>query len=236
MTKEANNTQIENKITDRILFDKCQARKLALISKEEFEIWLKDNIVVKPYIGIELKYATADIVNLVFSSNYNLGTNDVADIFNGKDVEYDMYDIMQGYDITKLIFILPRYIDICIGNEYKNAETYDLVHESGLFNYVLSYCEKDYIDFNKKIDRITGIEYLPMMSIISQTVGTLPTQAKLLEVINTIDNSQDTLDKVTKFNEMNDPLMTEISNVVKMDAVKDAMKKGKKATTNKKKK
>ena len=201
------------KFTD--LHDKMAQVKNGLISKEDFIKWLDENVVVKPYIGIAEKYA----IITTFVSDYNIEINN-----NNKYME-DIKYIFIMYEINQLFSLLFKYIDVYVLAKDRLCENYDLVFESGLYDYLIDKCGKDYKDLVFRCDRVSGIANINIVETLTTTFTKAPS-VEDIEKVQNIFNSMDTdkLEIIKAIQEYNNPYIVEIINKAKQTAINETFK------------
>ena len=100
-----------------------------------------------------------------------------------KDISVPSVFVSIGFDIAMLFDCLLAYTNINVDNiadEDKIYENYDIIYESGLGDYILSYCKADYKRICKMLDRALSMEHI----------------SSLLTSLDAIDS--DALEDVTK--------------------------------------
>lgn len=93
-------------------------------------------------------------------------------------------------------------IDSTIPQEWKTYELYDMFHMSGLVDYILQYCRKDYERLVALVDRTVSFEHL----------------TQLIDVVRKLDNKElkQTLAEFRALQEDMDPnLIRDISDIVR---------------------
>lgn len=192
------------KFTD--LHDKLVAYNTKLINKEQLEKWLDENIEVKKYISLSTKYAIIS----VFVDNFNVSIGDKID--SGDDMDY----LYMTYDINLMFSLLFQYIDIPVVSKYRTIDNYDLIIESGFYDYLLDRCGKDYKILVEKCDRITGINNLIIVKELTNIFGNPPSVDDIERIKDLINNEID-IDKlniIKAIEEYNNPNLKKIIDKV----------------------
>lgn len=189
--------------------------------------WVKENMTINKYIPLIDKYADAKIISKVIL--------DIAEDTNYKD-NFETNFIYMKYDIYSTMTILSRYINVEITDEEKTVTNYDKIFSSGLFDIVMEYCEKDFNRFVEIVDRIVGIDDLSIYRELGKALNSdayfdrLEKSKKILNGINL--KKYETLKEI---NSLNNPLIKEVSDILKVSAAKEALEKQQDAVKNGKK-
>ena len=80
-----------------------------------------------------------------------------------KDYSIPSVFVAVGFDIAILFDCLLAYTNIdvdSIDESDKIYENYDLIHQSGLADYIINFCEKDYNRLVRMVDRALSIEHV----------------------------------------------------------------------------
>lgn len=189
--------------------------------------WVKENMTINKYIPLIDKYADAKIISKVIL--------DIAENVNYKD-NFETNFIYMKYDIYSTMTIFSRYINIEIKDEEKTVTNYDRIFSSGLFDIVMEYCEKDFNRFVEIIDRIVGIDDLSIYRELGKALNSdayFDRLEKSKKILNGISLKK--YETLKEINNLNNPLIKEVSNILKASAVKEALEKQQDAVKNGKK-
>lgn len=188
------------KFTD--LHDKMAQCVNGLISKESFYSWLDENIKVKSYLSIVVKYATISI----FSEKV---TQEINDYLEKKEATGYIY---MTYDINLVFELLFKYIDMVVISKNRTIENYDLVMQSGLYEYIISKCGKDYEDLVKKCDRASNIDTMGIIRELSNIFVNPPSVEDIEKIKDIINNDIDKekLQILKAVEEYNNPTLKKI--------------------------
>lgn len=198
------------KFTD--LHDKLVQCNTGLISKEQLTSWLDENVKVKKYISLSTKYAIIS----VFVNNINTIVDDI-------NIEEDLDYLYMTYDINLMFGLLFQYIDIPVISKYRSIENYDLVMESGLYDYLMDKCEKDYRVMVEKCDRLTGINNLSITRELSNIFGNPPSVEDIERIKDLINNEIDVekLNIIKAIEEYNNPTLKKIIDRAERESVRE---------------
>lgn len=205
------------KFTD--LHDKMAQCVNGLVSKDDFYSWLDENIKVKQYLSIANKYA---IISM-FSDKVNQEINDYLDKNNATGYIY------MTYDINMMFELLFKYIDMVVLSKNRTIENYDLVMQSGLYDYIISKCGKDYDDLVKKCDRASNIDTMGIIREISNMFVNPPSVEDIEKIKDIINNDIDKekLEVLKAIEEYNNPTLKKIvDNISKETNSKEPPKNG----------
>lgn len=189
--------------------------------------WVKENMTINKYIPLIDKYADAKIISKVIL--------DIAEDTNYKD-NFETNFIYMKYDIYSTMTIFSRYINIEITDEEKTVTNYDRIFSSGLFDIVMEYCEKDFNRFVEIIDRIVGIDDLSIYRELGKALNSdayFDRLEKSKKILNGISLKK--YETLKEINNLNNPLIKEVSDILKASAVKEALEKQQDAVKNGKK-
>lgn len=189
--------------------------------------WVKENMTINKYIPLIDKYADAKIISKVIL--------DIAEDTNYKD-NFETNFIYMKYDIYSTMTIFSRYINIEITDEEKTVTNYDRIFSSGLFDIVMEYCEKDFNRFVEIIDRIVGIDDLSIYRELGKALNSdayFDRLEKSKKILNGISLKK--YETLKEINSLNNPLIKEVSDILKASAVKEALEKQQDAVKNGKK-
>lgn len=189
--------------------------------------WVKENMTINKYIPLIDKYADAKIISKVIL--------DIAEDTNYKD-NFETNFIYMKYDIYSTMTIFSRYINIEITDEEKTVTNYDRIFSSGLFDIVMEYCEKDFNRFVEIIDRIVGIDDLSIYRELGKALNSdayFDRLEKSKKILNGISLKK--YETLKEINNLNNPLIKEVSDILRASAVKEALEKQQDAVKNGKK-
>lgn len=186
---------------------------------------LLDTLNLRFYVPIETKMAVADIVTMLISNKANLAsTTEFEAIFGDKLEEVVVLDIIREYELIKFAFTMAQYVGVCISNENCDSLTYDLIHEIGLYNYILDKSKGDLTKFENIIDDMSGIRYYALTYSIQSLVVDIPTQEKLNEFKKTIESiDKDKIKNMQDIMNFNNPMLGEISKAIDTNVIEQIM-------------
>ena len=213
---------------DKAFIANCKKVKKSTMSLKE----LVDTLKFRFYIPLSTKVAVADLVDIVLTS----GNSESIDILDEilKDLgetitQKSKTDIIKEYELTKFMFVVSQYIGTQIGNENCTEEVYDLLHEIGLVDYILDNANRDWDKFNEIVDNVTGIKYYALTESIMNLFNDIPTQDKLKEFTNTVENiDPEKINNLRQVLDFNDPMTSQVVEAMKITALEEAMNKGEK--------
>ena len=198
------------------LHDKMYQRKTNLISKQDFYEWLDSNIEIKKYIPVTKKYAIASISSRkVFSK------------MEGLDISTDLDFIFLQYELEKLFTVITSYTGLKIDSKSHSPENYDLIYESGFYEYLSDNTGKDLNTFEDVCDRVSGVNTLSIMQQFVTFIGKQPSvedMEKIKDIINN-DIDKDKLQILQTVQEYNNPMMKSVIDSVKKEEIIKVMEK-----------
>lgn len=183
------------------LHDKMIQVTTKLISRNDFYAWLDENILPKAYIPIKIKYSIIS----------NISEKVMADISFISEENRDIKEFYMNYDINSTIIILLSYTDIEYKKNNLTSENYDLMHNSGFYNYMMRFCKRDYIEFKNKCDLANGIESIRVWYDLNKNLMNLPSAKDFDKSLNKVKKMfndpdfDDTLNNLLKIEMMNNP-------------------------------
>lgn len=197
------------------LHDKLAQRKMGLITKENLYSWLDENMEVTSYLPITKKYAICKLFSDKFQEQ----------VKNNEDQDQDYIYLL--YDLNCLFTLLFSYTDMIVISKHRTLVNYDLIIESGLYDYILSFCKEDYLRLVEKCDRVTGIDNLSTFMYFSTAIGKQPSVEEFERIKDIVNNEldKDKLDIIKVLQEYNNPMMKKIIDNVSKDAVIEVMGK-----------
>ena len=205
----------------------CKKVKKGTMSLKE----LIDTLKFRFYIPLSTKVAVADLVDIVLNSGNSESVDMLDEILKdlGETItQKSKTDIVKEYELTKFMFIVSQYIGVQISNENCTEEVYDLLHEIGIVDHILDNANRDWDKFNEIIDNITGIKYYALTENIMNLFNDIPTQDKLKEFTNTVENiDPEKINNLRQILDFNDPLTGQVVEAMKITAFEEAMNKDK---------
>jgi hypothetical protein len=195
------------------LHDKMAQRVNGLISKEDFYMWLNENMETQPYLSIVKKYA----VSQAFSENLTKSLD--------KDIDEIGLDFFYlTYDLNQMFALLFAYTDIVVTSKHRTIANYDLVMQSGLYDYILSCCKDDYKTLVEKCDRVSGIDSLFLVNSVLKNLRqpSVEEWEQIRDIINN-DIDKEKFEIIRDIQEFNDPTMKVIRKSIKEKSAKEAM-------------
>ena len=142
------------------------------------------------------------------------------------DEEIMPYTASILYEIALVFDCLLGYVvnlDADIDNLYKDASFYDILQLSGIIDYILSFCEKDYESLRKMADRMISFDNLKELSknielTSPEQINELTEEFKRFRT----DTSPEVLKRIGQIMASNDPLLNNIKNNIEGEAFKAA--------------
>lgn len=197
------------------LHDKMFQVTSGLISKESFFEWLDENIDIDVYIPVATKYAIAS----VFSKEIFSG-------MSGMDIAEDIDYIFLKYETERLFNSLFSYIKIKVSKSNKTFDNYDLVFKSGLYDYIMKFCESDYKRFLDIFDRVSGINTLTIMNQFVTFIGKQPNVEDMERIRDIINDEIDTnkMEILKAVQEYNSPVMKQVVQGLSTESLKEVIK------------
>lgn len=210
---------------DKDFINNCKKVQKGKLTLEQ----LIDTLKCRFYVPIEVKMAVADIVTMLISNKTNTVTIEGFEEMFGAPVEpISIKDVLQDYELVKFMFIISQYIGVSISVENCDPKIYDLLHEVGLYNYILDKASKDLEKFENIVDDMSGLRYYALASAVEALVTDLPTQNKLQEfkqVVESID--EDKIKNMQNIINFNNPLLGEVAKTLDSTVVEEITKKNK---------
>ncbi len=180
----------------------------------DFKLYLQRNISVKPYVSISKKCAYVDIAAM----NLSHILQEMID-----DKVSSLADMCMYIEMEKLFTGLFMYINVNFNTDYQTYVEYDLIMESGLFEYVMKYAEKDYERFTHDVDIAVGIHDMSIIEAIKQHLH-IPTEEEVNAMTESLKNIDDTkMDKILRISDMNNPTLASFVDGVRKQAAQDAI-------------
>lgn len=175
---------------------------------------LLNSIIVKSYMPIQEKVVA--LVRMLMD--------------NEREIDVESSFFTAGLELACCFDGLLAYtnIDPEVDISIKNYENYDIIYQSGLADYILQYCEKDYERLVKMMERTLSFENLREMinSLSSMDSG------MLREVVNALkgvkkDLDSETIKNIADIMRLDDPLLTQIKETIVDSALQDLEQKEK---------
>lgn len=169
------------------------------------------NLVIRTYLPIQEK--TIALVRMVIDSD--------------KDIDVGAEFFTSGLELACCFDGLLSYVNIEpeVNLETKNYENYDLIYQSGLADYILEYCGKDYERLVRMLERTLSYENLLELTESMKQMDT----GSLRELTNEIKNATKEADpelvkNLADIMRMNDPNLYELKTMVEAQAADEAQK------------
>lgn len=202
------------------LKEKMDSVKNEQLSKVDFYKWLDENIKVEKYLSLSQKYSIIKLFVINFQYKY------IDKLMSGElDIGAE-YFYMQ-YDIETLFELLIPYIDVEVKKEYKNIDNYDLIFISGLYDYIVSKCNSDYLLLKEKCDTVIGIKDLTVINKLSEFVEKNINISEFNEFMVKFDsimkkkNVRENLKFINNINMFNDPNISKMIDIIQDESVKE---------------
>ena len=216
---------------DKAFIANCRKVKKGTMSLKE----LIDTLKLRFYIPLSVKMAIADLVHLLISNKTDPILNDKMETFFGTKFQPPtVQEILKDYETIKFAFMISQYIGVQISVENSEDAIYDLIHEIGLYNYIVENSKGDIEKFESLIDDTTGIRYYALTSSINNLFNDIPTQEKLNEfkaVLEGLDENK--LKQINNVASFNDPMLKEVTKALSTNAIEEAMQKTEKVEKSK---
>lgn len=189
----------------------------AFIKNSEDEATIKayndmlQKLVVRAYLPMQEKVIA--LVRMIMDSD--------------KDIDVPETFFTAGLEIACCFDGLLSYVNIDpeVNLEIKNYENYDLIYQSGLADYILEYCGKDYERLVRMMERTLSYQNLTelIQSIREINVGGLS------EATEKIRNLKDEIDpevikNIADIARMNDPALNNLKDTIDKEAIDKAFK------------
>lgn len=202
------------KITD--IMDKYKQRDLGLLSDEQLEKQLNDELVIHTYISLSRKCAYLHNLNEKFASQIETYLKD------DSDVEL----IYMLYEITVLFDVVFQYVNIEMTAKQKSVEVYDFCMNSGFYKYLTDRIGDDANKFVDMFEKTSGITNLNISIMIRNAVNSNITGADIAELKSVIKGiTPKKLGMMNEFMAYNNPAMNNMLDNIKKVAMEDADKK-----------
>lgn len=187
-------------------------------STDELSAYINDNLIVQTYLPIGKKYAMLDI----FADSFSYTISDLME-----DDASSLSDLLMEYEMKKMFDILFRYTNTEFDYAYYNSMEYDLIMQTGLYDYILAYCKNDYDKICLDLDVVTGIRDISILDLFNKKLN-IPSVEDIKQMKNIVDDLDDEkINKLVKIADMNSPLNSAIADVIKADTYSDVIKQAK---------
>ena len=167
------------------------------------------NLVIRAYLPMQEKVVA--LVRMVMDSD--------------KDIDVPEAFFTAGLEIACCFDGLLSYVNIEpeVNPDIKSYENYDLIYQSGLADYILEYCGKDYERLVRMMERTLSYENL---TDLVQSMREMDT-GSLRELVNTLRNIKDEIDpevikNIADIARMNDPALNDLKDTIDNEAVDKA--------------
>ena len=167
------------------------------------------NLVIRAYLPMQEKVVA--LVRMVMDSD--------------KDIDVPEAFFTAGLEIACCFDGLLSYVNIEpeVNPDIKSYENYDLIYQSGLADYILEYCGKDYERLVRMMERTLSYENL---TDLVQSMREMDT-GSLRELVNTLRNMKDEIDpevikNIADIARMNDPALNDLKDTIDNEAVDKA--------------
>lgn len=167
------------------------------------------NLVIRAYLPMQEKVVA--LVRMVMDSD--------------KDIDVPEAFFTAGLEIACCFDGLLSYVNIEpeVNPDIKSYENYDLIYQSGLADYILEYCGKDYERLVRMMERTLSYENL---TDLVQSMREMDT-GSLRELVNTLRNMKDEVDpevikNIADIARMNDPALNDLKDTIDNEAVDKA--------------
>ena len=167
------------------------------------------NLVIRAYLPMQEKVVA--LVRMVMDSD--------------KDIDVPEAFFTAGLEIACCFDGLLSYVNIEpeVNPDIKSYENYDLIYQSGLADYILEYCGKDYERLVRMMERTLSYENL---TDLVQSMREMDT-GSLRELVNNLRNMKDEIDpevikNIADIARMNDPALNDLKDTIDNEAVDKA--------------
>lgn len=165
------------------------------------------------YADLEIKLAYSSLVK----SSLDIAISEYAEDILGFD------RAIKHYEMVKTAYLLDVYLGTNIILDIDDEKVYDLIQKSGLIVYLTKFTKGDYYDFEKFMDRFSGIENIALIYEIRTLTNSLPTMQDLSEATKSLNSftSEDikNLGNIVKYN---DPTVVEVAKTIKTNPLEFA--------------
>jgi hypothetical protein len=209
-----------SKITFADLNDKMIQTSTGLLSKTDLYRWLDENIEVKNYIPISKKYSILQMFLIDFTYDF------LSDFFSGNNsggVEF----LYMNYELYSTFTLLMAYIDVELKDKNVTPDNYDLIKQTGTFDYIVEHCKSDYNDFKSQCDRVVGINDMSIIAKLNEAFEKNPSVNEFTDVMEKFDNImkkksvRENLKFINNINMFNNPLLSEAVEEIQKESVQE---------------
>lgn len=184
---------------------------------DTFLQYVADNVEVYSYITMGRKYAIIDIFNAGFSFT-------IEQMLSVKDFNFS--DVLMEYEMKKMFDIFFQYTDLHFDYKYYNCMEYDLIIQSGFYDFVNQFAYADYKKLCKDLDTVTGIRDISIINTFNHTLGNMPSVEDMQKMRKEIENlDTEKLNQINNILAMNDPTTKAVADAIKESAAKEARDK-----------
>ena len=184
---------------------------------DTFLQYVADNVEIYSYITMGRKYAIIDIFNAGFSFT-------IEQMLTVKDFNFS--DVLMEYEMKKMFDIFLQYTDIHFDYKYYNCMEYDLIMQSGFYDFVNNYAHDDYEKLCKDLDTVTGIRDISIINTFNGALGNMPTIEQMQEMRDIVESlDTEKLNQISNIVAMNDPTTKAVADAIRQSAAEDAKKK-----------
>lgn len=167
------------------------------------------SLVIRAYLPMQEKVVA--LVRMVMDSD--------------KDIDVPEAFFTAGLEIACCFDGLLSYVNIEpeVNIDIKNYENYDLIYQSGLADYILEYCGKDYDRLVRMMERTLSYQNL---TDLVQSMREMDT-GSLRELVTSLHNMKDEIDpevikNLADIMRANDPALNDLKDKIDKEAVDDA--------------
>lgn len=184
---------------------------------ETFLQYVADNVEIYSYITMGRKYAIIDIFNAGFAYT-------IEQMLSVKD--FSLSEVLMEYEMKKLFDIFFQYTNLHFDYKYYNCMEYDLIMQSGFYDFVNSYAQTDYEKLCKDLDTVTGIRDISIINTFNGALGNMPTIEQMQEMRDIVESlDTEKLNQISNIVAMNDPTTKAVADAIRQSAAEDAKKK-----------
>lgn len=177
------------------------------------------SLVIRAYLPMQEKVVA--LVRMVIDSD--------------KDIDVPEAFFTAGLEIACCFDGLLSYVNIEpeVNIDIKNYENYDLIYQSGLADYILEYCGKDYDRLVRMMERTLSYQNL---ADLVQSMREMDT-GSLRELVTSLRNMKDEIDpevikNIADIMRANDPALNDLKDKIDKEAVDNAFDEKKEEKLN----
>lgn len=198
------------------LHDKMFQVTSGLLTRDAFFKWLNENIEVTKYLPIVNKYG----VIRRFSDKFQEDMEE----YMGREDKPGLDFLYLMYDINIMFNVMFKYIDVIVYADQRTLDNYDLVMQSGLYDYIMYNCNSDYKELREKCDRLSGIDDLNIVSTFTEIIGNQLKVEDIREMKELVDGiDKEKLDILKAVEMFNNPLIAGAIETIRKEEAKTAM-------------